>query len=1144
MEEACEDTVRTSPGKRILVDGTTSYATKRHQPLLAEAQTDSIVPIAPRPTFPLKRQGSVMPRLDQLSLQDSSAFPHPAPDQTKVHNAAATRLYLTQMECSQGLDFISLSPPSLPSEALQSHLHKTSSQLTFYFPRPHPFSNPWAAIPSVARYVGADDGERLYGLLGEEGPDNTQCGLLPQQTASGKPNTSHDNAKDTFTSNYDTTSGLITANHVRFPEACAEFGIHPCHRIYHGIKLTPWQIVDMSWCAKMLHSDVRFAINGGDPGTGKRVTTLSTLLGRALNTQLLINTGTITQLSAKAKRYPREMIAEILATMPPIPDYTSRFSQNVSISTSAEVRGDTLTPVESKLDLPRAYTRLTSPIFNVFDDLSGQVSPSPEIPDEHQDETIPAWVPTLSTSLGEGPYFPTLVIVPPAGPVVWAEELRIRFPAITYYFFGHISASPASANTDCRVQILPTLNDLHDLFLGFDYTNPLTTLHVIITTCLTWRKRTLSGPSEQSNTGEANNRLASRFKGRWGTVVVDEGYQNTNAAFQAAAAIAENPKQNLVILSSTTSFSQPTDLEGKLHLLQQVCTWSGSGDCDELGAAPGAASPLQTYMQTTTRLGAHMESDPTNINWLDLKAVLSPRYYRDAIRAASAYAVSPAIGSVMRPILLLLQTRVTKGSTIQTFTDNPPGHVGTVLQPYRVVTIELQFSKSSQDLYDEAFYSIITDGQDTALSSNGHATSSLQHQQHDNSRISRNVSTRRWLGHIGVNPLLGRLRDLSTLDSVNPLAHGISTERLRRLQQIRNETRPRDGGPQPQGPKVDIFTGSHNISEWCNEPDYGLSRLFNTVSLYHENSLPFDRVAISRWLTQHCPRLQYIAGLILEICIRKLKKMTVVWMLPMSQWYCELWLTVLEIPFLRLNSKMSTRQRAEVNAAFADPSDPRKILVGNYSSLHSSTNIHRSCHHVVFAELGAAVGDQMHILGRLVRLGQTEEVEVYILTINHTFDQFVQAVHTQKYLPALATSLNLDVDAIMQLHKYREEQGKAGRLPKYPDCSLDDITSQGFHTRGTPFELVTNDALLQESTGDTPQHTELLLRARSQAQKLQFAYTALLGQRSFRGRPEWLAWTKPDAKDRITEEKWYLDKVRQCYYHPQHRPNDPHETGK
>jgi hypothetical protein len=952
---------------------------------------------------------------------------------------------------------------ALDQSAQMEALDRVSRQVEFYYPRPPPWSNPWSEefMEQFAQHGEAEhrDIVQREGHMAEAGVSEVSEKVLFKV----------DNRKLSDTTEYRDQFYKFhrqlndnSANRIDFLAACHEFGISPITRRFRDMQLRAWQITDMSFSAQMLSCGIHYVLNGNDVGTGKTISCLATIVGRVGNTQRLIAIQRIIPITESSEDYPHKMLRDIKRAL--VPDSTADVSNPTGVEQAADsslgsvdidastppsaqpqrsksispdvkqVVNSSFAPVESKptvqrfprIDVTTAFVR-PNETEEETQARSANFQDAP-CPTDYQDPTSPIWDPSLSCSLGAGPYYPTLLIVPSSvGPTVWAAEIDKWFPEIKLYSFGGNDAASAWSNLKKPPTPLHDLAALHRLFDRFDYSEPSTCLHVIMTTYATLRARTTSEPKktgsaakpqvieddEDDEGAELHQTVADDieyfFKGQFGTMILDEGHRNKNKKTHAARAIAAIKKSEFFILSATVVSNKADDLVGQLHMISQVAEFSLQ-----------ATVPEDEEPQDLERMYRDCELDmlpinPSEIPWKHYMPLLSETNYRTVLqyinRMVPDYA-STRLGAIMRPILKLIQTRIVKGTVMKTL-HGLTETIASEIPPYKILTVELQFSASAQEKYLQAHQSL-GGGEETE----------------DIADTPQGARRRRWKSHFILNPDLNRFRDIS---GAIPGGQQIrSSKREAKLQAMRKTTtgkfgglmvkeeerksvRAQNSGRATKAVGIDFHTGTPMIAEWCGKADYGLSQYMAAVTLFDDDCVSHSRAGYMHWLSKNSPKLQYLAGAIRQVTMINKRKLLLFWTWPMSQWCFETWLwTVMKVDFLSIRSKTTHKTRADAIDAFTNKQDRRMILVTNYLCTSTSANLQPACADVIFCELGISVADILQGIGRLFRIGQKLSINVTILVMNESYDQVIQQKQAVKYAPLLAAqakSVAVDTNA-------------------------------------------------------------------------------------------------------------------------------------
>lgn len=117
----------------------------------------------------------------------------------------------------------------------------------------------------------------------------------------------------------------------------------------------------------------------------------------------------------------------------------------------------------------------------------------------------------------------------------------------------------------------------------------------------------------------------------------------------------------------------------------------------------------------------------------------------------------------------------------------------------------------------------------------------------------------------------------------------------------------------------------------------------------------------------------------------------------------EIFLTVIGISFYALRAAYTQAQRHSSVVKFNNPDDDVKIMICSSRSAATSFNAQQACSDMVILEWPWNLSTVDQMVGMLWRVGQTREVNVRILSVDHSHDQVLQARTTKKVLAQLAS---------------------------------------------------------------------------------------------------------------------------------------------
>lgn len=106
---------------------------------------------------------------------------------------------------------------------------------------------------------------------------------------------------------------------------------------------------------------------------------------------------------------------------------------------------------------------------------------------------------------------------------------------------------------------------------------------------------------------------------------------------------------------------------------------------------------------------------------------------------------------------------------------------------------------------------------------------------------------------------------------------------------------------------------------------------------------------------------------------------------------------------LHYMSRNNQSERDAAVAKFNDPSTPHTCLVTSLQLSAFGLNLHKACHRGIILESPVNLSHTIQALGRLYRLGQTEDVEWKILLCRDTFDSYFEARNLAKFVTTLTS---------------------------------------------------------------------------------------------------------------------------------------------
>ena len=593
---------------------------------------------------------------------------------------------------------------------------------------------------------------------------------------------------------------------------------------------------------------------------------------------------------------------------------------------------------------------------------------------------------------------PTLIVAPFRAISVWKSELEKRFPNLTAkYFYGHLD----SASFDEKERTLGTTSaDLTEFVNGLPSEEPCTARVVVLTSYSTWRRRTLhfeSIPSRSRDEVEKeqeaddgpiiyeiddesaddqdddekeeyeqadgqgrsshNHKLSSaQIKSMrsdcvelFDRIILDEAHMVKSRRTALHQSVALLNARYRLILTSTPITNKPSDIHGLICLLwrpefaKALPKAHGVGKSRRLGVAD--------YLQAEEFLAGYPDIGPTALQ--RYVHILHPDSFR--ILAATTNAqdkVDLSIAKdVLRPILRLVQIRRTIGEHM--IVGNRSVRIAGEVPPYSMTTVELQFSLHQQAHHD-AIYQAHSHGLDIPGKSDDSGGSRIQASEH------------RRLSHAATDLSLDdyfekRSKVIQDLDRAQPIFE------------------PRD-----HGATWDFHNRNNN---------------FGACAYRDRQGMAYFQAGLS-------PKLQCLAGLLHDICLVHRRKVLVYAEWPMTQWTLEKFVLNLGFRLLSVKSNHNDSKRNTAVEDFGDPTHESQVLITSLKSLAASVNLQSTCSDIVFVDVPSNPVRVLQAVSRIHRPGQNRSQQVWILTVNHTYDQVLQARAAQKMVGQLVGQID------------------------------------------------------------------------------------------------------------------------------------------
>ncbi|KAH8202829.1 hypothetical protein TruAng_002992 [Truncatella angustata] len=153
---------------------------------------------------------------------------------------------------------------------------------------------------------------------------------------------------------------------------------------------------------------------------------------------------------------------------------------------------------------------------------------------------------------------------------------------------------------------------------------------------------------------------------------------------------------------------------------------------------------------------------------------------------------------------------------------------------------------------------------------------------------------------------------------------------------------------------------------------------------------------------------------VLPIKGNSIKKLLITEAIPITAYYIELVLQFIGINARVLHAKLKEAERKELVASFNDSSwGSVQVLIQMYTVGVAGTNLHKSCSRVIVASQARSLPVQSQAVHRVIRVGQTQDVQVFRLKVTNSYHAFLESRQIEKILPELSARAQGEMNTIL-----------------------------------------------------------------------------------------------------------------------------------
>ncbi|KAK2796637.1 hypothetical protein FQN50_009477 [Emmonsiellopsis sp. PD_5] len=104
-------------------------------------------------------------------------------------------------------------------------------------------------------------------------------------------------------------------------------------------------------------------------------------------------------------------------------------------------------------------------------------------------------------------------------------------------------------------------------------------------------------------------------------------------------------------------------------------------------------------------------------------------------------------------------------------------------------------------------------------------------------------------------------------------------------------------------------------------------------------------------------------------------------------WLVDMFPHCLRIPYAILHAGLSVAEHSDLVDEFNSKESPMEVLVFNFKTSSTGLNLHPKLASMVILEMAPNGNTLLQTIGRMNRLGQTEEQHIWIMSLLHSFNR-------------------------------------------------------------------------------------------------------------------------------------------------------------
>ncbi|KAH8422486.1 uncharacterized protein LDX57_000239 [Aspergillus melleus] len=193
------------------------------------------------------------------------------------------------------------------------------------------------------------------------------------------------------------------------------------------------------------------------------------------------------------------------------------------------------------------------------------------------------------------------------------------------------------------------------------------------------------------------------------------------------------------------------------------------------------------------------------------------------------------------------------------------------------------------------------------------------------------------------------------------------------------------------------------------------------------STMPSSGYDIAHYLAEDSPKLRYLLqifsdeGLLPNPAASGAPRFIIFCINPRVRWLVEMFVTALGIGFSAIRLGTRANAKFKISADFTNRGSSDRVLLSTFQCTSQGLNLHRCCSRIIVLQTPRNLSTLVQAIGRVHRLGQTEEQKAWILFQDHTIQRWAEYSLTRKALPALIAEIEARIEG------FQGQEASAGK---------------------------------------------------------------------------------------------------------------------